>query len=111
MAPPLLRLREPLPYWPRVIATVLAFLLPLLAWCAVSYVPFVWHPLVLVIEPGDAAVPGKYAYLAAEQRVEREVFEQRNAELAAAHARLATGTRVNPIYLPAPHEVAVAFYS
>ena len=25
-----------------------SFLLPLAIWCAVSYVPFIWHPLVLV---------------------------------------------------------------
>lgn len=86
-----------------------AFLLPLLVWCAVSYVPFVWHPLVEVVDPGDTRVSGAYSYLAAGQLVEREVFEKRNAELAAAGAELARGFRTNPIYLPAPHEVAKAF--
>jgi NitT/TauT family transport system permease protein len=89
--------------------SVLAFLVPLGMWCVLSYVPFVWHPLVLVTDPGATEVSGQYAYLAEGQRVEREVFEKRNQELAAAQARPARGERVNPIYLPAPHEVAQAF--
>jgi NitT/TauT family transport system permease protein len=89
----------------------LAFLLPLCVWCILSYVPFVWHPLVLVSDPGDSSVPGQYAYLASDQRVEREVFEKRNLELLRAGKKLATGERVNPIFLPAPHEVGRAFYT
>ncbi len=27
-----------------VLFGVLSFVLPVLAWCVVSYVPFVWHP-------------------------------------------------------------------
>lgn len=86
-----------------------AFLLPLAFWCVVSYVPAIWHPLVLVSDAGDSAVPGKYAYIEVGQRVEIEEFQARNAELGSAHARLARGARANPIFLPAPHEVARAF--
>jgi NitT/TauT family transport system permease protein len=86
-----------------------AFLLPLVLWSIVSYVPAIWHPLVLVSDAGDTSVPGKYAYVEAGQRVELEEFQARNAELAAAHARLVRGERANPIFLPAPHEVARAF--
>jgi len=111
MALPLLRLREPLTRWPKLCATVLAFVLPLSAWAAISYLPFLWHPLVRVTDAGDAGVPGQYDFVAVDQRVDVEVFEARNAELRAAGARLAEGERVNPIYLPAPHEVATAFYT
>lgn len=111
MSLPLLRLREPLGRWPRLWATALAFLLPLAAWSAVSYVPFLWHPLVLVHDAGDPELPGDYDYVAPGQRVDVDVFEKRNAELQAAGRPLATGERVNPIYLPAPHEVARAFYT
>jgi NitT/TauT family transport system permease protein len=104
-----LSIREPLPARTRAWLSVLAFLLPLGLWCLVSYVPFVWHPLVMVTDAGDRTVPGQYSYLAEEQRVEREVFEKRNQELAAAGAKLAQGYRVNPIYLSAPDEVAKAF--
>jgi NitT/TauT family transport system permease protein len=88
-----------------------AFLLPLLIWCAISYIPFIWHPQVLIEDPGDTAVPGTYAYLAEGQRVERDVFKARNEELAAAGAKLAEGSRVNPIFLPPPHEVGRAMYT
>jgi NitT/TauT family transport system permease protein len=82
-----------------------------LAWCIVSYVPFVWHPLVHVTNAGDTNVPGQYSYVAVDQLVEREVFEARNLELAKAGAKLASGERANPVFLPAPHEVGRAFYT
>jgi NitT/TauT family transport system permease protein len=100
---------EPLAPKLRSVLTCAAFLLPLLAWCLISYVPFLWHPLVEVVAPGDASAPGLYSYLAQGQLVDREVFDKRNAELSAAGAELARGFRSNPIYLPAPHQVARAF--
>ena len=33
--------------------TVMSFLLPLLLWSAVSYIPFIWHPLILITDPGE----------------------------------------------------------
>ncbi len=94
-----------------MLATALAFLLPLASWALVSYVPALWHPQVLVQDAGDPSVPGTYDFLAAGERVDLESFDARNRELAAAGAKRATGERVNPIYLPAPHEVARAFYT
>jgi NitT/TauT family transport system permease protein len=94
-----------------LVAGVLAFVLPLLLWSIVSYVPFVWHPLVHVRDPGDVSVPGQYSYVAADQLVELEVFDKRNQELAKAGGKLASGERANPVFLPAPHEVARAFYT
>src|SRR5688572_4555324 len=96
----LLSVREPLPRAAQAWAGVLAFVLPLVLWSIVSYVPFVWHPLVLVHHAGDTRVPGTYSYLAAGQNVEREVFEARNRELLARGAKLATGEPVNPVFLP-----------
>ncbi len=90
---------------------LLAFALPFLLWCAVSYVPFVWHPLVLIHDPGDTSVPGTYSYLAEGQRVDRAEFDARNRELAKAGKRLARGEAANPIYLQAPHEVGRALYT
>lgn len=79
-----------------------SFLVPLGLWCAVSYLPFVWHPMVRVTDPGDVAwmTPG--------QLVERGAFETENAELAGRGGRAARGERANPVFLPAPHEVARA---
>ena len=73
-----------------------------------SYLPFVWHPLVFVHDPGDTTVPGTYTYLAEGQLVEREVFAARNLELALAHAKLAIGERSNPVYFQPPHAVGFA---
>jgi NitT/TauT family transport system permease protein len=105
-----LAVREPLPATANAWLGIASFLLPLLIWSALSYVPFFWHPLVLVTGAGDSSVAGEYSYIAEEQLVDREVFEARNAELSKAGAKLATGERANPIYFPPPHEVAQAFY-
>jgi NitT/TauT family transport system permease protein len=109
--PPWLALRQELPPGRRRLLLALAFLLPLGLWSAVSYLPFLWHPLMLVTDPGDVSVAGAHDYLATDMLVERAVFEARNAELAHAGATPAQGLRRNPIYLPAPHEVARAFYT
>lgn len=86
----------------------MSFVFPFAVWCLISYVPFIWHPQVLVLDAGDSSVPGSYGYIGTDQRVDREVFEARNQELRSAGARLATGVRVNPIYLPPPHDIARA---
>jgi NitT/TauT family transport system permease protein len=106
-----LAVRKPLPRRATLLVGVLAFLMPLLTWSLVSYVPFVWHPQVLITDTGDTHVAGQYNFLTEGERVDREVFEKRNLELSAQHKRLASGYRTNPIFLPAPHEVAKAFYT
>ena len=86
--------------------TFLSFLLPIALWALVSYVPWLWHPLVRVTEPGDVTwfKPGLL--------VERAVFAEENAKIAAApNGRFAAGERANPVFLPAPHEVARAFWT
>jgi NitT/TauT family transport system permease protein len=108
---PLLSVRDPLSARAHGTAGALAFIVPLVLWCVLSYVPFLWHPQVLVDDPGDSSAPGQYSFIATGQRVDREVFDGRNAELSAAGRKLASGARVNPIFLPAPHEVARAFYT
>ncbi|MFM0551577.1 ABC transporter permease [Paraburkholderia sediminicola] len=82
-----------------------SFLLPLLVWCLVSYVPFIWHPQVLIDTPGsvDYFQPG--------MRVDKDVFADELAHARDAHAALPAGEPVNPVYLPAPHEVLRAFYT
>jgi NitT/TauT family transport system permease protein len=107
----LLAVRTPLPPRASLVAGVLAFVLPLLTWCIISYVPFIWHPLVHVRDAGDANVPGEYSYVAVDQLIDLEVFEKRNQELSHSHAKLVSGERANPVFLPAPHEVARAFYT
>jgi NitT/TauT family transport system permease protein len=97
--------RAPLSATQRLVLGIAAFVLPLLLWCAVSYLPFVWHPLVAVSDPGgvDYFEPG--------MRLEASVFADEVQAMREAGKPLPQGEPANPVYLPAPHEVALAFYT
>lgn len=82
----------------------LSFMLPIAVWAAVSYLPFLWHPLVRITDPGSVS------YFTKDGLVERETFAAENGKAAASGKPLAAGVPANPIFLPAPHEVAAAFY-
>jgi len=84
---------------------VFSFLLPLALWALVSYVPFIWHPFILIEQPGsvDYFQPGML--------VEREVFAAERARAGLEGRSLAEGRPANPVYLPAPHQVARALYT
>ena len=69
----LLGVRKPLDAQARFWVGVLAFVLPMLSWCAISYVPFIWHPEVMVTDAGDTKVPGEHSYVALGERVDRDV--------------------------------------
>ena len=83
--------------------TIASFLLPLLIWSAVSYIPFLWHPKISVIEAGDVS------YFKPKMLLDRDIFEKEVAKMELAGKTIPTGEPANPIYLPAPHEVAKAF--
>ena len=85
--------------------TGLSFLLPLLLWAAVSYTPFIWHPNIEITEPGSVS------YFQEGMQIERDAFSDELERQRAAGGSLPDGVRANPVYLPAPHEVAVAFYT
>jgi NitT/TauT family transport system permease protein len=82
-----------------------SFLLPLLLWGVVSYVPFIWHPQVLVTQSGDVD------YFQPGMRVDKALFAQEAQAVKDAGKAVPTGEPANPVYLPAPHEVARAFYT
>ena len=44
--------RKELPPKSRFMVTVMSFLLPILLWSLVSYVPWLWHPKVEISDPG-----------------------------------------------------------
>ena len=100
-----LGLKTELPQRRRMQLTILSFVLPLLLWCVVSYVPWIWHPLVHVTEPGGVD------YFTDDMDVPRADFARELAKAKAAGKDLPKGYLVNPIYLPAPHRVARAFYT
>lgn len=79
-----------------------SFILPILIWCCVSYLPFIWHPQVQITDSGS--VP----YLQVGSRVDKQFFYQEAQNAVNQHQQPPQGKLVNPIYLPAPHEVAKA---
>lgn len=105
MASALFAARRELSSRERLVLSILSFAIPLLIWSLVSYVPFLWHPNVEITEPGGVS------YFTPGMQVEREVFERELANAREAGKTLPEGDPANPIYLPAPHEVATAFYT
>ena len=89
----------------RLFVTVMSFMLPLLLWCLISYVPWLWHPKVEISEPGSVA------YFKQGMLVDDELFEKEALKAKTANKALPEGIPSNPIYLPAPHEVVESFYT
>jgi NitT/TauT family transport system permease protein len=87
----------------RLLLGIFSFALPLLVWCAVSYTPFIWHPMVRIESPGGVS------WFRRDLLVERAVFTSENTKALAAGQPAATGERANPVFLPEPHKVAKAF--
>jgi NitT/TauT family transport system permease protein len=100
-----LGLKQDLPHRQRVALTVLSFLLPVALWCAVSYTPWIWHPSVRVTAPGEVD------WFVEEMDVPRADFERELAKTKAEGLTPPEGHRVNPPYLPAPHQVLRALYT
>jgi NitT/TauT family transport system permease protein len=74
-------------------------------WCLISYVPFLWHPMIKVEEPGDVT------WFKSGLLIPREDFAKEVARVETEHGHLPTGSRANPIFLPAPHAVGRALYT
>lgn len=105
MKKPWFAVRKELSSRRRTFLAVMSFVLPLLVWSLVSYVPFIWHPQVEIIEPGEVD------YFRAGMLVDRAVFEEERETMRAEGRALPSGVRTNPVYLPAPHQVATALYT
>ncbi len=99
------RVRAPLSRRLRLILAVCSFLLPLALWSAVSYVPSIWHPDVLISDPGDVD------YFLPGMRVSKATFAQELENAKVNHTMAPQGTPCNPVYLPAPGAVIAAFYT
>ncbi len=84
--------------------TVMSFVLPLLIWCLVSYVPWIWHPMTEITDPGGVS------YFQKGMLVDNETFDREYQTELDEGGALPAGDPANPIYLPAPHEVGKAFY-
>ncbi|AYO55035.1 ABC transporter permease [Acinetobacter wuhouensis] len=86
----------------KLLLSFCSFLIPILIWCAVSYLPFIWHPQVQITNSGSVT------YLQVGSRVDKNVYYSEAQNAVDQHAAPPQGILVNPIYLPAPHEVAKA---
>jgi NitT/TauT family transport system permease protein len=88
-----------------LVLTILAFILPLALWSAVSYLPFTWHPLVEITDPGAVD------YLEKGMRLDRATFATEVANAAANATAPPRGFAANPVYLPAPDQVVRALWN
>ena len=100
-----LGLKRELPRKRQLLLTALSFVIPLALWCLVSYVPWIWHPLIRVTDPGSVD------YFSTGLDIPKATFYQEEAKAKAAGQAPPQGYLVNPVYLPAPHKVACAFYT
>jgi NitT/TauT family transport system permease protein len=98
-----LGLKHELPRRRQFALAVLSFVVPVALWCAVSYVPWLWHPLMRITAPGDVD------YFVEDMDVPRADFQRELDKVRADGGTLPEGFRVNPLYLPPPHKVARAF--
>ena len=101
----LFSVNKPLEPRSRTLVALMSFGLPILIWCMVSYVPFIWHPDMKVTDPGSVS------YFRSDMLVDKETFYKEQEKAQANNAAVPTGEPANPVYLPAPHEVVTAFYT
>ncbi len=85
--------------------TIASFILPLVIWCVISYVPTLWHPEVRIDDIGGSV------FFDVGDVIDRETFELENASLSSHGEAQMKGDRVNPVYFPPPHRVGIALYS
>lgn len=102
---PLFTVRREPPARLRWVLWLLAFVLPLGVWSAVSYLPSLWHPQVKITDSGSVAwmKPGLL--------LDKAEFAAQVAKASAANTAPPRGIPANPLYLPAPHEVGRALYT
>ncbi len=101
----LFAVNKPLEPRSRTIVALFSFGLPVLLWCLVSYVPFIWHPDMKITDPGSVS------YFRADMLVDKDVFYREAQTASDKGLNIPQGTPANPVYLPAPHEVVSAFYT
>ncbi|OEY95717.1 nitrate ABC transporter permease [Acinetobacter proteolyticus] len=82
-----------------------SFLIPILIWSCVSYLPFIWHPQVQITNAGSAT------YLQAGTRIDKQAYYAEAQDAVNQGKTPPIGILVNPIYLPAPHQVAKALFT
>ena len=101
----LFRVLRPLSPRARLAIGILSFVLPLGLWSLVSYVPALWHPQIMITDPGSVSYLDIGAHLA------RDAYQGELADAKQEGRAPPRGVPANPIYLPSPGEVLKAFYT
>ncbi|MFI4866644.1 MAG: ABC transporter permease [Steroidobacterales bacterium] len=101
----LFRVLRPLSPRARLAIGILSFVLPVGLWSLVSYVPALWHPQIMITDPGSVSYLDVGAHLA------RDAYQGELADAKQEGRAPPKGVPANPIYLPSPGEVLKAFYT
>jgi NitT/TauT family transport system permease protein len=101
----LFRVLRPLSPRAKLVIGVLSFVLPVGLWSLISYVPAVWHPQVMITDPGSVS------YLDVGAHLTRAAYQGELADAKQEGRAPPHGVPANPIYLPSPGEVLRAFYT
>ena len=101
----LFRVLRPLSPRAKFAIGILSFVLPVGLWSLVSYVPAIWHPQIMITDPGSVSYLDVGAHLA------RAAYASEVADARQQGRALPQGVPANPIYLPSPGEVLEAFYT
>jgi NitT/TauT family transport system permease protein len=100
-----MQILQPLSARAKLIIGIASFVLPVLLWSAVSYVPWLWHPQIMITDPGSVS------YLEVGAHLPRDAFASEVADAKQEHRAVPRGVPANPIYLPSPGQVLAAFYT
>jgi NitT/TauT family transport system permease protein len=101
----LFRVLRPLSPRAKLVIGILSFALPVGVWSLVSYVPQIWHPQIMITDPGSVSYLDVGAHLA------RDAYQGEVADAKQQGRAPPKGVPANPVYLPSPGEVARAFYT
>ncbi len=91
-----------LPPRQKKILFTLSFVIPILAWSAISYIPFLWHPMIKITNAGDVT------FFKNDMLLEKDAFVSQNLIMESKGLKKAEGFAANPIYLPAPDAVLIS---
>jgi NitT/TauT family transport system permease protein len=101
----LFRVMRPLSPRARLLVGLLSFVTPFALWSIVSYVPWVWHPDVMITDPGSVS------YLDVGAHLPRAAFADEVAAATREQRAPPRGVRANPVYFPGPAAVLTSFYT
>lgn len=80
----------------KLILSICSFVIPICLWCAISYLPFVWHPQVQITSSGSVS------YLQVGSRVDKNMFYLEAQNAVNRNSAPPQGILVNQFIYPLP---------